>query len=143
MLTPPQRPARLLSDEATGRPVGWPVPPPESHDTGPAAPHRLQTTPVAAASPARARCPAALTACSHLRQVSATDPDCGVNAQVNYSIGHGFRKLESFSIRSDTGEICISAPLDHERRAIYEFPVVAMDRGQSETSARRETGAAV
>ena len=63
-------------------------------------------------------------------QVSATDPDCGVNAQVNYSIGHGFKKLESFSIQANTGEICISAPLDHEQRAIYEFPVVAMDRGE-------------
>ena len=65
-----------------------------------------------------------------LRQVSATDPDCGVNAQVNYSIGTGFRKMDSFSIQADSGDICISAPLDHERRAIYEFPVVAMDRGE-------------
>ena len=71
-----------------------------------------------------------LTARPPPRQVSATDPDCGVNAQVNYSIGHGFKKLDSFSIRADTGEICISAPLDHERRAIYEFPVVARDRGE-------------
>ncbi|XP_043223379.1 protein dachsous-like [Amphibalanus amphitrite] len=68
-------------------------------------------------------------------KVSATDPDCGVNAQVNYSIGHGFKKLDSFSIRADTGEICISAPLDHERRAIYEFPVVARDRGGLSTTA--------
>ncbi|XP_037070379.1 protein dachsous-like [Pollicipes pollicipes] len=68
-------------------------------------------------------------------KVSATDPDCGVNAQVNYSIGHGFKKLGSFSIQPETGDICILSPLDHENRAIYEFPVVAMDRGGLSTTA--------
>ena len=60
------------------------------------------------------------------RQVSATDPDCGVNARVNYTLAGG----RQFSIQPDTGDICISAPLDHEKRAVYEFPVIAMDRGQ-------------
>ncbi|ROT61843.1 hypothetical protein C7M84_020350 [Penaeus vannamei] len=63
------------------------------------------------------------------QQVSATDPDCGVNAEVNYTIGDGFKQFKEFEIRPVTGEICISGKLDHETRAVYEFPVVATDRG--------------
>lgn len=63
-------------------------------------------------------------------QVSATDPDCGVNAQVNYSIGQGFGQLAAFSVQPQTGDICIASALDHEQRAVFEFPVVAMDRGE-------------
>ncbi|KAF0309990.1 Protein dachsous [Amphibalanus amphitrite] len=63
--------------------------------------------------------------------VSATDPDCGVNARVNYTLAGG----RQFTIQPDTGDICISSPLDHETRAVYEFPVVAMDRGGLSTTA--------
>ena len=49
-----------------------------------------------------------------------------MNAQVNYTLPGG----RQFTIQPDSGDICISAPLDHETRAVYEFPVVAMDRGQ-------------
>lgn len=63
-------------------------------------------------------------------QVSATDPDCGVNAMVNYTIGDGFKRFKEFEIRPVTGDICISGRLDHETRAVYEFPVVATDRGE-------------
>lgn len=63
-------------------------------------------------------------------QVSATDPDCGVNAIVNYTIGDGNEKFKEFTIRSDTGEICISSQLDFETRNTYEFPVIATDRGK-------------
>ena len=63
-------------------------------------------------------------------QVSATDPDCGVNAMVNYTLGEGFsNKLMEFDIRSGTGEICISGDLDFESRMFFEFPIVATDRG--------------
>ncbi|XP_050303550.1 protein dachsous [Anthonomus grandis grandis] len=68
-------------------------------------------------------------------KVSATDPDCGVNAVVNYTLGDGFEKLREFKVRSDTGEICISAPLDYETRNVYEFPVIATDRGGLSTTA--------
>ena len=62
-------------------------------------------------------------------QVSATDPDCGVNAIVNYTLGEGIRKLSDFEIRSDTGEVCILGDLDYELRSSYEFPIIATDRG--------------
>ncbi|XP_045480676.1 protein dachsous isoform X2 [Harmonia axyridis] len=68
-------------------------------------------------------------------KISATDPDCGVNAMVNYTIGDGFGKLKEFEVRSSTGEICISKELDYETRNSYEFPVVATDRGGLGTTA--------
>lgn len=63
-------------------------------------------------------------------QVSATDPDCGVNAMVNYTLGDGFGKLREFEVRSGSGEVCITAALDYETRNMYEFPIVATDRGK-------------
>lgn len=63
-------------------------------------------------------------------QVSATDPDCGVNAIVNYTLGEGVKKLNDFEVRSDTGEVCISGELDYEQRNSYEFPIIATDRGK-------------
>lgn len=62
-------------------------------------------------------------------QVSATDPDCGVNAMVNYTLGD-FGKQQEFTVRSGTGEICIASDLDYETRNVYEFPIVATDRGK-------------
>ena len=62
-------------------------------------------------------------------QVSATDPDCGVNAVVNYTIGEESRKIKEFEVKPETGEICISGKLDHETRSVYIFPVVATDQG--------------
>lgn len=35
-----------------------------------------------------------------------------------------------FTIKSATGEICVARPLDYETRKLYEFPVVATDRGE-------------
>nr|CAD7585577.1 unnamed protein product [Timema genevievae] len=62
--------------------------------------------------------------------VSATDPDCGVNAMVNYTLGESFAKSRHFEVRSGTGEVCISGELDFETREVYEFPVIATDRGK-------------
>jgi len=67
-------------------------------------------------------------------QVSATDPDCGVNAIVNYTMGDGLSKYREFEVNPSTGEICIGAPLDHEKRSIYEFPILATDRGKRKES---------
>ncbi|KAJ3658411.1 hypothetical protein Zmor_010149 [Zophobas morio] len=67
--------------------------------------------------------------------VSATDPDCGVNAMVNYTLGDGFAKLKEFEVRSGTGEVCITSSLDYETRNVYEFPVIATDRGGLSTTA--------
>jgi len=63
-------------------------------------------------------------------QVSATDPDCGVNAMVNYTIGEGHVRIKEFEIKSATGEICLVGTLDYEHRESYEFAVVATDRGK-------------
>lgn len=63
-------------------------------------------------------------------QVSATDPDCGVNAMVNYTLGDSFGKQKDFEVRPGTGEICVSSTLDYETRNVYEFPVIATDRGK-------------
>lgn len=63
-------------------------------------------------------------------QVSATDPDCGLNAIVSYTLGEGVKKLNDFEIRSDSGEVCISGDLDYELRSSYEFPIIATDRGK-------------
>ncbi|KAL1505211.1 hypothetical protein ABEB36_004825 [Hypothenemus hampei] len=68
-------------------------------------------------------------------EVSATDPDCGVNAVVNYTLGDGFEKLREFKVRPDSGEICISSSLDYETRNVYEFPVIATDRDGLSTTA--------
>lgn len=65
--------------------------------------------------------------------MSATDPDCGVNAMVNYTLGDGFGKLQEFEVRSGTGEICITHALDYESRNVFEFPVIATDRGKKKS----------
>ncbi|CAH1803297.1 unnamed protein product, partial [Owenia fusiformis] len=69
--------------------------------------------------------------------VSATDPDCGVNAKVTYSIAAnlGFENPAEFTIGEIDGRICIVAPLDYETRKIYEFPVTAKDQDGLDTTA--------
>ncbi|XP_053677409.1 protein dachsous [Anopheles nili] len=68
-------------------------------------------------------------------KVSATDPDCGVNAMVNYTLGEGYKKNTEFEIRASTGEVCIANELDYETRNSYEFPIIATDRGGLSTTA--------
>ncbi|XP_053960463.1 protein dachsous [Anastrepha ludens] len=68
--------------------------------------------------------------------VSASDPDCGVNAIVNYTLGDSIKQLAEFEVRSATGEVCIANELDYEKRNSYEFPVIATDRGGLSTIAR-------
>lgn len=67
-------------------------------------------------------------------QVSASDPDCGVNAMVNYTLGDGFKKMTEFEIKHTTGDVCISGNLDFETRSSYEFPVIATDQGNCRLS---------
>lgn len=68
-----------------------------------------------------------------LFQVSASDPDCGVNAMVNYTLGDGFKKMMEFEVKHTTGDICISGTLDYETRNSYEFPIIATDQGKKYT----------
>lgn len=64
-----------------------------------------------------------------LLQVQATDPDCGVNAMVNYTLAGGRLETEQLLVRSDTGDICVRSPLDRETAPYLELPVIATDRG--------------
>ncbi|XP_076332831.1 LOW QUALITY PROTEIN: protein dachsous-like [Tachypleus tridentatus] len=70
-------------------------------------------------------------------KVSATDPDCGVNAMVNYTLGSGTEPLvyKDFIIHADRGDLCINRTLDHEKQSFYEISVLATDRGGLSTTA--------
>lgn len=61
--------------------------------------------------------------------MQATDPDCGVNAMVNYTLAAGRMESEQLMVRSDTGDICVRTPLDRETAPYLEIPVIATDRG--------------
>ncbi|KAM3963659.1 dachsous cadherin-related 1 [Aphomia sociella] len=71
---------------------------------------------------------------SCILKMSAIDPDCGVNAIVNYTLGDGVARPQ-FTVKPDSGELCVAAPLDHEINSDFEFPVVATDRGGLSTTA--------
>nr|XP_033326579.1 protein dachsous [Megalopta genalis] len=68
-------------------------------------------------------------------KVQATDPDCGVNAMVNYTLAPGRVETEQLMVRSDTGDICVRTPLDRETAPYLEIPVIATDRGGLSTVA--------
>ncbi|XP_043275880.1 protein dachsous [Venturia canescens] len=62
-------------------------------------------------------------------KVQATDPDCGVNSMVNYTVVAGKIGSEQLFVRSDTGEICVKSTLDREIAPYLELSVIATDRG--------------
>jgi len=49
---------------------------------------------------------------------------------VNYTLGDSFGKVRDFEVRSGSGEVCIAGELDFETRSVYEFPIIATDRGK-------------
>lgn len=51
---------------------------------------------------------------------------------VTYTMGPLSRPINEFEVRPASGEICISGDLDYEKKSVYEFPVVATDRGKFE-----------
>ncbi|XP_069825363.1 protocadherin gamma-B1-like isoform X19 [Dendropsophus ebraccatus] len=67
---------------------------------------------------------------STILQVSASDEDEGVNAQITYSIRTTANNiLQTFKINSDTGEITIRGQLDYEVNKYYDISVQAKDGG--------------
>ncbi|XP_008547987.1 protein dachsous isoform X1 [Microplitis demolitor] len=68
-------------------------------------------------------------------KVQATDPDCGVNSMVNYTLAAGRLASEQLFVRSDSGEICVRSALDREVASYLELPVIATDRGGLSTTA--------
>lgn len=62
--------------------------------------------------------------------MSAVDSDCGVNAMVNYTLLDAPSKTNPFFVKSISGEICVASDLDYESKSVYEFLVIATDRGK-------------
>ena len=64
--------------------------------------------------------------------LAASDPDCGFNSILRYSVGEGAGPAaDSFSVRGGTGELCLDTALDYERHTQYDFTVVAVDKVSS------------
>ena len=64
--------------------------------------------------------------------VAASDPDCGFNSILRYSVGEGAGPAaDTFSVRGGTGELCLDTALDYERHTQYDFTVVAVDKVSS------------
>ena len=61
-------------------------------------------------------------------KVSATDPDCGFNSIVSYSIGESTDVGGVFSVRPQSGDLCLELELDYEKQTSYDFTVVAVDK---------------
>ncbi|XP_075199491.1 protocadherin Fat 4-like [Anomaloglossus baeobatrachus] len=67
---------------------------------------------------------------STILQVSASDDDEGVNAQITYSFSNTEKSIfESFTINPDTGEIKIKGKIDYEVKKHYDISVQAKDGG--------------
>ncbi|KAL5011978.1 hypothetical protein ScPMuIL_010529 [Solemya velum] len=65
-------------------------------------------------------------------QVSAVDPDCGMNAHVSYYLPNTTSQtLDVFELRPETGQLCVRQSLDYEHQKRYEFPIMARDSGTS------------
>jgi hypothetical protein len=64
-------------------------------------------------------------------QVSATDPDCGINAELSYNVMDSTVPSDlPFSVNSKSGEICVSGPLDYEKKEVYQILISASDTGK-------------
>lgn len=53
-----------------------------------------------------------------------------MNAMVNYTLLDGPSKSNPFYVKSISGDICIASDLDYETKNVYEFLVIATDRGE-------------
>ncbi|XP_022042707.2 protocadherin alpha-8-like [Acanthochromis polyacanthus] len=64
--------------------------------------------------------------------VRATDPDDGVNADVEYFFGGELdpKLYDLFSLDKDTGEIRVKGEIDFEKADVYKLDVHATDKGQ-------------
>lgn len=61
--------------------------------------------------------------------MSASDPDCGINAELSYNVLDSAPSELPFSVNSKSGEICVSGPLDYEKKHVYQILVSASDTG--------------
>ncbi|XP_075712360.1 protocadherin gamma-B5-like isoform X23 [Rhinoderma darwinii] len=74
---------------------------------------------------------------STILQVSASDEDEGVNAQITYSFRTTANNiLQSFTINPDNGEIAVRGHLDYEINKYYDISVQAKDGGGLSANAK-------
>ncbi|XP_068613958.1 protocadherin gamma-A5-like [Brachionichthys hirsutus] len=66
-----------------------------------------------------------------LLTVTASDPDEGVNSNIEYSLRGKIRGLRSqpFDLDSKTGQLTVKEGLDYEEKQVYEMKVLAADQG--------------
>lgn len=66
-----------------------------------------------------------------LLTVNASDPDEGVNSEIEYSLRSKHRGLSSepFDLNSRTGKLTVKGGLDYEEKQVYEIKVLAADKG--------------
>ncbi|XP_076020985.1 protocadherin alpha-7-like [Genypterus blacodes] len=66
-----------------------------------------------------------------LLRINASDPDAGLNGEVEYSLRSKFRGLSSepFDLNSRTGKLTVKGGLDFEEKQVYEIKVLAADKG--------------
>ncbi|XP_021925581.1 cadherin-87A isoform X2 [Zootermopsis nevadensis] len=62
-----------------------------------------------------------------VEQVTATDADSGVNAEIKYRIQKG--GFEDFKIDEETGVVAIANKLDFDHRSTYNIEIIAVDGG--------------
>ncbi|XP_070819189.1 protocadherin alpha-7-like isoform X14 [Chaetodon trifascialis] len=64
-------------------------------------------------------------------KMNATDPDEGINGEIEYSLGKTLRRkvYDIFELDKLTGEIRIKGVVDYEENDVYELDVEASDKG--------------
>ncbi|KAK2849132.1 hypothetical protein Q5P01_008966 [Channa striata] len=59
--------------------------------------------------------------------VSATDPDEGINGQINYALNHVSEENEVFNLNPKTGEVKVVGSINFEKETSYEMQISAKD----------------
>ncbi|XP_059201678.1 protocadherin alpha-3-like [Centropristis striata] len=64
-------------------------------------------------------------------QMNATDPDEGINSEIEYSLGKTLKKkvYDIFELDKLTGEIRVKGVVDYEENDVYKLDVEASDKG--------------
>lgn len=63
-----------------------------------------------------------------VEEVTATDADSGVNAELVYRIQKG--AFDDFAINETTGVVTVSRKLDYDEKNTYHVEVIAFDKGK-------------
>ncbi|XP_037531497.1 protocadherin alpha-6-like, partial [Nematolebias whitei] len=68
---------------------------------------------------------------STIFKITATDPDEGLNSEIEYSFGKTLneRVYDNFDLDKITGEIRIKGAVDYEETSIYKLDIEALDKG--------------